>query len=66
MFVFLKEKPMFNANSIKPGIAGLANPLREFMQSGVLTFNSNPAGYDYSLAVQDKNNIFPEHSLSLC
>lgn len=32
---FFKVKPMFNANSIKPGIAGLANPLRKCMQSGV-------------------------------
>ena len=49
--VLKKAKPMFNANSIKPGIVGLANPLRKCMQSGVLTFKSKPAGYDYSLAV---------------
>ena len=49
--ILKKAKPMFNANCIKPGIVGLANPLRKCMQSGVLTFKSKPAGYDYSLAV---------------
>ena len=49
--ILKKAKPMFNVNSIKPGIVGLANPLRKCMQSGVLTFKSKPAGYDYSLAV---------------
>ena len=56
--ILKKVKPMLNVNSIKPGIAGLANPLRKCRQSGVLTFKSKPAGYDYSLAVSDKINTF--------